>query len=72
MHEASAWSGPPPKLHIIGNLPFNISTPLITRWLDDISSQQGAWRYVILLLLSTNFVKRPSAHDNCNKCREFM
>ncbi|XP_078000836.1 dimethyladenosine transferase 1, mitochondrial-like [Glandiceps talaboti] len=29
--------------HIIGNLPFNVSTPLIIKWLEDISTQQGAF-----------------------------
>lgn len=42
--EAEDWHGASPKLHIIGNLPFNVSTPLITRWLCNISEQDGAWR----------------------------
>lgn len=39
------WSQKPPNLHIIGNLPFSVSIPLIIRWLRDISLQQGAWRH---------------------------
>ncbi|XP_014768661.1 dimethyladenosine transferase 1, mitochondrial [Octopus bimaculoides] len=39
------WASKPPPIHIIGNLPFNVSTPLIIRWLRDISYQRGAWSY---------------------------
>lgn len=39
----TAWSNPPPNLHIIGNLPFNVSTPLIIQWLRDISNKSSAW-----------------------------
>ncbi|ROT75755.1 putative dimethyladenosine transferase 1, mitochondrial [Penaeus vannamei] len=42
---AQPWDGQLPKIHLIGNLPFNIATPLIIRWLKDISFQQNAWRY---------------------------
>ena len=34
-----------PPLHIIANLPFNISTPLLIRWLDGISTKSGVFRY---------------------------
>ncbi|CAL8135495.1 unnamed protein product [Orchesella dallaii] len=42
---ASPWDSYQPKIHIIGNLPFNISTPLISRWLSDISEQKNAWTF---------------------------
>lgn len=42
--ERREWYDVPPNTHIVGNLPFNVSTPLIIQWLRDISSQQGAWR----------------------------
>jgi len=42
---AKPWEGHLPKLHIIGNLPFNVSTPLIIKWLELISEQKGAWSY---------------------------
>jgi dimethyladenosine transferase 1 len=32
-----AWSSNPPNIHLIGNLPFNVATPLIIRWIKDIS-----------------------------------
>lgn len=39
------WEDKSPPIHIIGNLPFSISTPLIVRWLQDIANKEGAWRY---------------------------
>ncbi|ODM93632.1 Mitochondrial dimethyladenosine transferase 1 [Orchesella cincta] len=42
---ASPWEGYLPKVHIIGNLPFNISTPLISRWLSNISDKKNAWAH---------------------------
>ena len=34
-----------PNVHIIGNLPFNVATPLIIRWLKAISERTNAWVY---------------------------
>ena len=42
---AVPWDGPRPNIHLIGNLPFSVSTPLIIRWLRQVSQQSGAWRY---------------------------
>lgn len=39
------WNGKRPPVHIIGNLPFAISTRLLVNWLKDISLQRGAWVY---------------------------
>ena len=36
---------PQPNIEVIGNLPFNVSTPLLIRWLDAISSRRSIWRY---------------------------
>lgn len=39
------WFNECPNIHIIGNLPFNISTALIIKWLQDISEKRNAWSY---------------------------
>uniref|UniRef100_A0A1B6KI00 rRNA adenine N(6)-methyltransferase n=1 Tax=Graphocephala atropunctata TaxID=36148 RepID=A0A1B6KI00_9HEMI len=39
------WSERPPNVHLIGNLPFSVSTRLIILWLQDISQRNNAWKY---------------------------
>ncbi|KIH51630.1 ribosomal RNA adenine dimethylase family protein, partial [Ancylostoma duodenale] len=39
------WSDEPPAMHIIGNLPFNIASPLIIKLLKDMSYRRDAWRF---------------------------
>lgn len=39
------WEDEPPNIHLIGNLPFNVSTHLIIMWLKDISLKKSAWAY---------------------------
>lgn len=39
------WMDHRPPVHIIGNLPFAISTRLLINWLKDISLKRGAWCY---------------------------
>lgn len=39
------WNDRRPPVHIIGNLPFAISTRLLINWLKDISLKRGAWIY---------------------------
>lgn len=33
------WSEQPPNIHLIGNLPFNVATPLIIKWLHAVSEK---------------------------------
>lgn len=66
------WNDKYPKIHIIGNLPFNVSTPLIINWLNDISEKKGAWSMGRVKLLLTfqkevaeRIVAQPSDDQRC-------
>lgn len=39
------WTKDSPPIHIIGNLPFNISTPLLIKWLKQIHTRSGPFEY---------------------------
>lgn len=39
------WDGPSPPVHLIGNLPFAISTRLLINWIKDVSLKRGGWIY---------------------------
>lgn len=40
-----SWDETPPNIHLIGNLPFSVSTPLIIKWIKSISEKNNAWTY---------------------------
>nr|CAH8849219.1 unnamed protein product [Trichobilharzia regenti] len=60
-----------PRICVIGNLPFNISTPLVCQWLHDISERRGIWRYgrVPLILTFQKEVAERLAADVWDKQR---
>lgn len=43
--ERKEWTDEPPPLNLIGNLPFNVSTNLMIRWLHSISQKSSAWSF---------------------------
>lgn len=67
------WNGIRPPVHIIGNLPFAISTRLLINWLKDISLHRGAWIYgrtAMVLTFQKEVGQRivaPITHDQ--RCR---
>ncbi|XP_034947619.1 dimethyladenosine transferase 1, mitochondrial [Chelonus insularis] len=38
------WDGRCPRIYVLGNLPFSVSTPLIIQWLRDISKRNNVWK----------------------------
>lgn len=53
MEEKKEWLDQVPNIHLIGNLPFNVSTILIIEWLKKISEHSGAWTYGRVKMLLT-------------------
>ena len=70
--QSTEWDDSPPKLRIIGNLPFNVSTPLIFRWMEDISHHRGAWSFGRTKMLLTfqdevadRLIAQPNKEGRC-------
>lgn len=39
------WDDEEPNIHFIGNLPFNVATPLLIRWLKQMAARSGPFSY---------------------------
>ncbi|XP_064405368.1 dimethyladenosine transferase 1, mitochondrial-like isoform X2 [Halichondria panicea] len=39
--EGKSWEGDPPNFHLMGNLPFNVSIPLLLKWLSLMATRTG-------------------------------
>ncbi|XP_045160524.2 dimethyladenosine transferase 1, mitochondrial-like [Mercenaria mercenaria] len=67
------WTDDEPNLHIIGNLPFNVATPLIFQYMEAISNRTGAWRYGrtrMTLTFQKEVAERMVAkEESANRCR---
>ena len=40
-----AWDESQPDIEIMGNLPFNVSTPLTIKWLEAMDTRSSLWSY---------------------------
>jgi dimethyladenosine transferase 1 len=43
--EKKEWHEDHPPLHIVGNLPFNVSIPLLLKWLSMIPQRRGPFAF---------------------------
>lgn len=68
-----SWGDVPPNIHLIGNLPFSVSTHLIIDWLKNISERSSAWsmgRTRMTLTFQKEVAERLVAEPNANdRCR---
>ncbi|KAL2730239.1 hypothetical protein V1477_016050 [Vespula maculifrons] len=71
MEEKKEWIDQVPNIHLIGNLPFNVSTILIIEWLKKISEHSGPWTYgrVKMLLTFQKEVAERLVAEPCDKQR---
>lgn len=67
--EKLEWTDKCPNIHLIGNLPFNVSTPLIIEWLRQISMRTGPWAYGRTKMLLT-FQKEVAERLVADPCEE--
>lgn len=67
------WHDSPPPIHLIGNLPFSVSTILMIRWLELMSKQEGPWafgRTRMTLTFQKEVAERMAARImNSQRCR---
>ncbi|KAI6203705.1 RRNA adenine N(6)-methyltransferase [Aphelenchoides besseyi] len=68
--EKHQWWEEEPKLHVIGNLPFNIASPLIIRLLHQMSERRGPWafgRTPLTLTFQLEVARRICAPIDCDE-----
>lgn len=72
MEEKRNWDDKAPDIYIIGNLPFNVSTPLIIKWLHAIAERRGPWAFGRTKMTLTfqkevaeRLVAEASGHQRC-------
>lgn len=67
------WDEDSPPIHLIGNLPFNVSLPLTIKWLKCISERSSAWQFgrvPMTLTFQHEVAERMVAPpDNSQRCR---
>lgn len=69
-HISKKWDDEPPNVHVIGNLPFSVATPLLIKLLHAISERRGFWKHGRSKLTLTfqkevaeDMVVRPGSRD---------
>lgn len=72
IEEKKDWMDESPNIHLIGNLPFNVSTYLIIQWLQQISKRDGPWSYGRTKMLLTfqkevaeRLIAKPQEDQRC-------
>lgn len=64
---ASSWQDQDCNIAFVGNLPFGIATPLIIKWLREMSTHSGAFawgRIELLLMFQREVAERMAAKPN--------
>ncbi|CAD5208023.1 unnamed protein product [Bursaphelenchus xylophilus] len=68
--EPNPWWDQPPNYHVIGNLPFNIASPLIIKLLREMTWRRGPWKYgrvPLTLTFQLEVAKRICAPVDCDE-----
>ena len=70
---ARPWQRSTPNIHIVGNLPFNVSLGLLLQWLEQIANRSGPWEYgrvPLTLTFQEEVAKRILAKvDSNDRCK---